>query len=200
MTGLTRGQSEQDCPTEMVVTASVCATYYLHSGTGETANTHGGDIKKNLLNGGVRGARVNPLDGEFTLISSNNYEAFLAKVGAGPFSINLVQRARINLTIKQVRPEAGGLYYHVVHAGAGQALEHPLRDSDQGQVQQGIQDQSLEGDSEQVPAGGGEAGVSGRLGPEAAHVQPLLEREGQQAHTTPGCRERSGKTVCHILT
>ena len=103
MTGLTRGQSEQDCPTEMVVTASVCATYYLHSGTGETANTHGGDIKKNLLNGGVRGVRVNPLDGEFTLISSNNYEAFLAKVGAGPFSINLVQRARINMTITQVR-------------------------------------------------------------------------------------------------
>ena len=143
---------------------------------------------------------VNPLDGEFTLVSSNNYDAFLAKVGAGPFSINLVQRARINLTIKQVRPEAGGLYYHVVHAGAGQALEHPLRDSDQGQVQQGIQDQSLEGDSEQVPAGGGEAGVSGRLGPKAAHVHPLLEHEGQQAHTTPGCRERSGKTVCHILT
>ena len=49
---------------------------------------------------------VNPLDGEFTLISSNNYDAFLAKVGAGPFSINLVQRARINMTITQVRRDS----------------------------------------------------------------------------------------------
>ena len=48
---------------------------------------------------------VNPLDGEFTLVSSNNYDAFLAKVGAGPFSINLVQRARINMTITQVRTD-----------------------------------------------------------------------------------------------
>ena len=49
---------------------------------------------------------VNPLDGEFTLVSSNNYDAFLAKVGAGPFSINLVQRARINMTITQVRRDS----------------------------------------------------------------------------------------------
>ena len=49
--------------------------------------------------------RENPLDGEFTQISTNNYEAFLAKIGAGPFSTNMVMRARIRLIIKEVRGE-----------------------------------------------------------------------------------------------
>ena len=47
----------------------------------------------------------NPMDGEFTQISTNNYEAFLAKIGAGPFSTNMVMRARIRLIIKEVRRE-----------------------------------------------------------------------------------------------
>ena len=46
---------------------------------------------------------VDPVEGEFTLVSTNNYNSFLAELGAGPLSSNMVLRARINLTIKQVR-------------------------------------------------------------------------------------------------
>ena len=42
------------------------------------------------------------LQGEWTLISNNNYDKFLAAVGAGPLSSNMVLRARINMTIKEV--------------------------------------------------------------------------------------------------
>ena len=42
------------------------------------------------------------LEGEWTLVSTNNYDKFLAAVGAGPLSSNMVLRARINLSIKQV--------------------------------------------------------------------------------------------------
>ena len=42
------------------------------------------------------------LEGAWTLVSTNNYDKFLAAVGAGPLSTNMVLRARINLGIKQV--------------------------------------------------------------------------------------------------
>ena len=42
------------------------------------------------------------LEGAWTLVSTNNYDKFLAAVGAGPLSSNMVLRARINLGIKQV--------------------------------------------------------------------------------------------------
>ena len=42
------------------------------------------------------------LQGEWTLISNNDYDKFLAAVGAGPLSSNMVLRARINMTIKEV--------------------------------------------------------------------------------------------------
>ena len=48
------------------------------------------------------GPEADLLEGEFTLISNNNYDKFLAAVGAGPLSSNMVLRARINLNIKQV--------------------------------------------------------------------------------------------------
>ena len=48
------------------------------------------------------GPEADLLEGKFTLISNNNYDKFLAAVGAGPLSSNMVLRARINLNIKQV--------------------------------------------------------------------------------------------------
>ena len=42
------------------------------------------------------------LEGQWTLVSTNNYDKFLVAVGAGPLSTHMVLRARINLSIKQV--------------------------------------------------------------------------------------------------
>ena len=43
-----------------------------------------------------------PIEGEYTLISNKNYDKFLAAIGAGPLSSNMVLRAKTNLCIKQV--------------------------------------------------------------------------------------------------
>ena len=48
------------------------------------------------------GTDKDQLEGEWTLICNNNYDKFLAAVGAGPLSSNMVLRARINLNIKEV--------------------------------------------------------------------------------------------------
>ena len=50
----------------------------------------------------TRGPDHDPLQGDWTLISNNNYDQFLAVNGAGPLSSNMVLRARINMVIKQV--------------------------------------------------------------------------------------------------
>ena len=42
------------------------------------------------------------LEGVFTLVCQRNYDKFLAALGAGPLSSNMVLRARTNLSIKQV--------------------------------------------------------------------------------------------------
>ena len=44
----------------------------------------------------------NPIEGEYTVISNKNYDKFLAAIGAGPLSSNMVLRAKTNLCIKQV--------------------------------------------------------------------------------------------------
>ena len=50
----------------------------------------------------TRGPDHDPLQGDWTLISNNNFDQFLAVNGAGPLSSNMVLRARINMVIKQV--------------------------------------------------------------------------------------------------
>ena len=42
------------------------------------------------------------LEGDYTLICNKNYDQFLAAVGAGPLSSNMVLRAKVNLSIKEV--------------------------------------------------------------------------------------------------
>ena len=54
------------------------------------------------------------LEGEWTLCGNNNYDKFLAAVGAGPLSSNMVLRARINLTIKQELDKQWRLSYETV--------------------------------------------------------------------------------------
>ena len=68
-------------------------------GRRDSVESGGSDLTRSW----VRGEQPRDLlEGEFTLISNNNYDSFLAAVGAGPLSSNMVLRARINLTIKQV--------------------------------------------------------------------------------------------------
>ena len=43
------------------------------------------------------------IEGEYTLICNKNYDRFLACVGAGPLSSNMVLRAKTNLSITEVR-------------------------------------------------------------------------------------------------
>ena len=74
-------------------------------GRRDSVESGGSDLRSNWSKG-----ELGPdlLEGEFTLVSNNNYDRFLAAVGAGPLSSNMVLRARINLTIKQVRRGGGG--------------------------------------------------------------------------------------------
>ena len=44
-----------------------------------------------------------PLEGTFRQFQSQNYEKFLAMVGAGPMSINMIMRANVVLKINQVQ-------------------------------------------------------------------------------------------------
>ena len=73
----------------------------------DSVESGGSDIRTNWARGD-QGLEL--LAGEFTLVSNNNYDRFLAAVGAGPLSSNMVLRARINLTIKQVRGSCSGGY------------------------------------------------------------------------------------------
>ena len=43
-----------------------------------------------------------PLEGTYRQFQSQNYEKFLAMVGAGPMSINMIMRANVLLKISQV--------------------------------------------------------------------------------------------------
>ena len=45
------------------------------------------------------------VEGEYTLISNKNYDKYLAALGAGPLSSNMVLRAKTNLCIKQVKTQ-----------------------------------------------------------------------------------------------
>ena len=69
-------------------------------GRRDSVESGGSDLRSNCWTKGEVGQDL--LEGEFTLVSNNNYDRFLAAVGAGPLSSNMVLRARINLTIKQV--------------------------------------------------------------------------------------------------
>ena len=71
-------------------------------GRRDSVESGGSDLRSNWTKGELG---QDLLEGEFTLVSNNNYDRFLAAVGAGPLSSNMVLRARINLTIKQVRGE-----------------------------------------------------------------------------------------------
>ena len=46
-----------------------------------------------------------PLEGTFRQFQSQDYEKFLAMVGAGPMSINMIMRANVVLKISQVHSE-----------------------------------------------------------------------------------------------
>ena len=46
-----------------------------------------------------------PLEGTFRQFQSQDYEKFLAMVGAGPMSINMIMRANVVLKISQVNCE-----------------------------------------------------------------------------------------------
>ena len=131
------------------------------SGRRDSVESGGSDLRSNWARGELG---QDLLEGEFTLVSNNNYDRFLAAVGAGPLSSNMVLRARINLTIKQVREEGEEGRRELIlscNSGAGQTVEDPLRDNYPGQVYQGLQHEGGEGDGEQVSAGGGEAGAAG---------------------------------------
>ena len=125
--------------------ASIPEDTELPDGRRDSVESGGSDLRSSWARGDQW---VDPLVGEFTLISTQNYDTFLAKVGAGPLSSNMVLRARINLTIKQVRAarRPGGCTYYLPVTGAGQTVEDPLRDNHQGQVYQGIQHQGRKGD------------------------------------------------------
>ena len=90
--------------------ASIPEDTELPDGRRDSVESGGSDLRSSWARGDQW---VDPLVGEFTLISTQNYDTFLAKVGAGPLSSNMVLRARINLTIKQVRAgrRPGGCTY-----------------------------------------------------------------------------------------
>jgi len=61
----------------------------------------GGETRQWTRPSQLKVKQADPIEGEFCLVKSKNYQAFLAAIGCGPLSANMVMRARVVLRIKQ---------------------------------------------------------------------------------------------------